>query len=192
MPAHPRQTAERREALIDPLTGIGNRLAFEERLSDEWRRARRYGRPLGLLMVDLDELKEINESRGHAEGDRVLREVAGSISGTIRHSDFAARLAGDEFVVLCPETGADNLKQTAAMVWEQLEARGIRTSIGRAELEAEDESPEDLVARADVAMHRHKQRRHTVREGMRRRQAAGKPPTARPDLATPGVQNLPR
>ena len=172
-------------ALVDPLTGISNRLAFEQRLAHEWRRARRYGRMLGLLLLDLDELKQINDEEGHAGGDTVLREVADCISANIRSSDMAARLAGDEFIVLCPETGADGLRQTAVKLWETLESRGISVSIGRAELEADDESAEDLVARADVAMYRHKQRRRAVREGMRRRQAAGKRPTARPDLSIP-------
>jgi diguanylate cyclase (GGDEF)-like protein len=180
--------ALRREALVDPLTGIANRLAFKRRLSHEWRRARRYERPLGLLMLDLDNLKRINDTAGHAAGDRTLKAVAEAISTDIRHSDLAARLAGDEFVVLCPETAADGLKQTAAKLWERLETRDISVSIGRAELEPEDESPEDLVARADIAMYRHKQRRHAVREGAERRRkrvASQQPPTARPDLATP-------
>jgi diguanylate cyclase (GGDEF)-like protein len=183
----PRSRRSRKDALIDPLTGIPNRLAFDERLSEEWRRARRYKRPLGLLMLDLDELKEINDTEGHAAGDRVLRAVAECISEDIRHSDQVARLGGDEFVVLCPETPAEALNQTAEKLRERLEARGIAISMGRAELEPGDESPHDLVARADVAMHQHKQRRRTVREGTRRRQAAQQRATARPDLAIPGA-----
>jgi diguanylate cyclase (GGDEF)-like protein len=178
----------RAEAFVDPLTGIANRLAFEDRLSHEWRRARRYERPLGLLMLDLDDLKGINDTAGHAAGDRTLKAVAEAISTEIRHSDLAARLAGDEFVVLCPETVAEGLKQTAAKLWEKLETRDIGVSIGRAEFQPEDESPEDLVARADVAMYRHKQRRRAVLEGAerrRRRLASQQPTTAQRDLATP-------
>jgi diguanylate cyclase (GGDEF)-like protein len=174
-----------REALVDPLTGIANRLAFERHLWHEWRRARRYDRPLGLLMLDLDELKRINDTEGHAAGDRTLKQIAEAISSDIRQSDLAARLAGDEFVVLCPETAGDGLRRTAARLWEKLEARGIGVSVGRAELEGSDESPEDLVARADVAMYRHKQRKRAVRGGAerrRRRVAAQQGPTAPPDL----------
>jgi diguanylate cyclase (GGDEF)-like protein len=180
--------ALRREALVDPLTGMANRVAFERRLSHEWRRARRYGRPLGLLMLDLDDLKRINDTAGHAAGDRMLKAVAEAISTDTRDSDLAARLAGDEFVVLCPETAADGLKQTAAKLWEKLETRDISVSIGRAELEPDDLSSEDLVARADVAMHQHKQRRRAVREGAERRSkraASQQSPTGLPDLATP-------
>jgi diguanylate cyclase (GGDEF)-like protein len=177
--------ALKRPYAVDPLTGIATHVAFEERLADEWRRARRYRRRLGLLMLML-ELDEIKATNGRAAGNRVLREVAACISAVIRDSDVAARFAEDEFVVLCPETAADALKRTEAKLWEELEARGISVSIGRAEVEPGEESPEDLVARADIAMHRHQQRRHTERQGKRRREAAGKRATARPDLAMPG------
>ena len=85
--------------------GIATRVAFEERLAEEWRRAKRYRRRLGLLMLDLDDLDEMNATHGRAAGDRVLREVAACISAVIRDSDVAARIARNEFVVLCPETG---------------------------------------------------------------------------------------
>jgi len=179
--------ALKRPYAVDPLMGIATRVAFEERLAEEWRRAKRYRRRLGLLMLDLDDLDEINATHGRAAGDRLLREVAACISAVIRDSDVAARIARNEFVVLCPETGADALKRTEAKLWEQLETRGISVSIGRAEVEPGEESPHDLVARADIAMHRHQQRRHTERQGKRRREAAGKRPTARPDLAIPGA-----
>jgi diguanylate cyclase (GGDEF)-like protein len=178
-------SAVNRPHTADPLTGIASHVEFQERLAEEWRRAKRYRRRLGLLMLGLDELLEINLTGGRAAGDRVRREVAACISAVIRDSDIVARLARDEFVVLCPETSADALKRTEARLWEQLEARGISVSIGRAEVEPGEESPEDLVARADIAMHRHQLRRHTEREGKRRREAAGKRPTARPDLAIP-------
>jgi diguanylate cyclase (GGDEF)-like protein len=174
------------EALVDPLTAIPNRLAFDQRLSEEWRRARRYKRPLGLLLLDLDELKEINDAEGRAAGDGVLREVAECISMHIRHSDQVARFGDDEFVVLYPETDAEALRQTATKLWERIDTRGIAISMGLAELESGDESPHDLVARADVAMHQHKRRRHTARHGLRRRQAA-QSATGRPDLAIPGA-----
>jgi diguanylate cyclase (GGDEF)-like protein len=93
-----------RAAHADPLTGIANRLAFQHRLADEWKRARRYERPLGVQILDIDGLKQVNDSDGHLAGDRMIRTAAERIADDIRHSDLAARLAGDEFVVLCPET----------------------------------------------------------------------------------------
>ena len=98
-----------RAALVDSLTGLPNRLAFERRLTKEWRRSERYNRPLGMLLIDLDDFKYVNDTQGHAAGDAVLREVAAAISGA-RVSDMAARLGGDEFVVICPETPLEGLK----------------------------------------------------------------------------------
>ena len=81
-----------RAALVDSLTGLPNRPAFERRLAKEWRRSERYDRPLGMLLIDLDDFKQVNDTQGHAAGDAVLREVAAAISGRIRVSDMAARL----------------------------------------------------------------------------------------------------
>ena len=152
-----------REALVDSLTGLPNRPAFERRLTKEWRRSERYDRPLGMLLIDLDNFKEVNDTQGHAAGDAVLREVAAAISGRIRVSDMAARLGGDEFVVICPETPLEGLKILARSLEERLEEASIATSIGFTEREPADEDPEHFVERADAAMYRRKQRtrRHT-------------------------------
>lgn len=149
----------RRKALRDPLTGIGNRLAFEQRLAQEWKRARRYGRPLGVLLLDVDGLKRVNDNEGHSAGDDLLRSVAERIEADIREPDLAARLAGDEFVVLCPETTFAGMQQLAAKLEGQLEGGDMRASIGCAEMREGDESPDDMVARADEAMYRVKESR---------------------------------
>jgi diguanylate cyclase (GGDEF)-like protein len=149
----------RRKALRDTLTGIGNRLAFEQQLAREWKRARRYQRPLGVMLLDVDGLKRVNDTDGHGAGDDLLRSVGQRIAEDIREPDLAARLAGDEFVVLCPETGMSALRQLAAKLEEQLERDGIRASIGCGDLREEDTSPEDMVARADEAMYRDKKSR---------------------------------
>ena len=159
-----RVRAAQREALADPLTGIANRLAFQQRLTQEWKRSRRYGRPLGVLMLDLDGLKQVNDSDGHEAGDRMIRSAAESIAGDIRESDLAARLAGDEFVVLCPETRRPGLHHLATKLEERLEHGGVRASIGWAELSDQDARPEDLVARADEAMYRAKGARRAGRD----------------------------
>ncbi len=93
-----------REATTDPLTGLFNRRALGERLRDEVRRARRYRRPLSVLVVDMDGLKPVNDSLGHAGGDRVIRELAKILRRVRRSLDVVFRYGGDEFVVLCPET----------------------------------------------------------------------------------------
>ena len=167
----------RSEALVDPLTRLPNRLAFYERLSHEWPRARRYRRPLGLLLLDMDGLKQINDTHGHGVGDRALRAIAQAVSLDIRGSDLAARLAGDEFVVLCPETGGAALQHLAESVGARLEALGIGVSVGVAGYEAGDLFPEDMVTRADEAMYREKR----CRRGTARASGAA---TARPALAS--------
>ncbi len=90
----------------DPLTGLFNRRYFEERLTLEFARAQRYHTPLSCLMLDVDRFKSINDSYGHAFGDRVLREIAKVSSQLLRDVDLLARYGGEELVALLPETGS--------------------------------------------------------------------------------------
>jgi diguanylate cyclase (GGDEF)-like protein len=147
-----------RQALVDTLTALPNRQAFERRLAKEWRRAERYERDVGVLMLDLDDFKAINDGQGHAAGDRALGEAAMLISGRIRSADLAARWGGDEFVVLCPETNAVGLKVLARSLEDRLKHAGIASSAGYAERESGDLGPADMLARADVSMYARKQR----------------------------------
>ena len=145
-------------ALTDSLTHLPNRLAFERALAKEYRRADRYDRPLSMLLLDLDGFKEINDTKGHAAGDEVLRRAAIAISSRVRSDDLAARLGGDEFVVICPETSAESAQELALSLEKALAETSIQSSIGVAEREREDDGlPEYLVARADAAMYRRKQ-----------------------------------
>jgi len=165
----------RRDALVDPLTGIPNRLAFYERLSHEWGRARRYQRDLGVILLDMDGLKQINDGDGHAAGDRALTTIAETISADIRQSDLAARLAGDEFVVLCPETGEEGLERLGDKLRQKLDSQGVGMSVGVAAFEQDDRSPEDLLERADHAMYDDK----AARRSPRRRRVRGQPALAK-------------
>ncbi len=92
----------------DYLTGVANGRAFHDIASTELNRIRRYGHPLTLILIDLDNFKSVNDHFGHGVGDTVLRVVAQTISGHLRSSDVAARVGGDEFAVLLPETGFDS------------------------------------------------------------------------------------
>jgi two-component system, cell cycle response regulator len=157
-----------RAALVDSLTGLPNRAAFERRLAKEWRRSERYERPLGMLLIDLDDFKSVNDTQGHAAGDAVLREVAAAISGRIRVSDMAARLGGDEFVVLCPETPLPGLQTLASALEERLQQAAIKISVGFTEREPADEDPDAFVERADAAMYRRKQSTRTRKERRKR------------------------
>jgi len=91
-------------SLTDSLTRVANRRAFDVRLEDAFEHARRYDRPLSLVLVDIDHFKVINDTHGHDAGDRVLRRVADVLGEGSRHSDFVARIGGEEFAVLLPET----------------------------------------------------------------------------------------
>jgi diguanylate cyclase (GGDEF)-like protein len=162
---HVRSRRAQQGALTDPLTGLPNRQAFEQRLDREWKRAQRYGRPLGLLLIDLDDFKRINDTRGHAEGDRVLEQVAERIGTSVRETDLAARLSGDEFVVLCPEANRLALERLARSLQGRLEEVGVRMSVGFTEREPADTSPSVLVKRADAAMYRDKRREHPDGQG---------------------------
>jgi diguanylate cyclase (GGDEF)-like protein len=146
----------REDALADSLTGLANREGLEQRLEAEWRRAKRYQRDLGLVMLDLDAFKEINDTQGHMAGDRILKQAAAAIHDRIRESDLACRYGGDEFVVLCPETGDRGLEALADGLEETLASQGIRASAGFGQREPGDSSSRDLLARADAAMYRRK------------------------------------
>lgn len=93
-------------AVTDPLTGLYNRRLFGEAFEKELNRARRYGSPLGLVILDLHRFKEVNDRYGHTRGDEVLRAAASTLKKTLRTSDFAYRIGGDEFAVLLPQTDA--------------------------------------------------------------------------------------
>src|SRR3954464_159914 len=102
-----------------PLTNLLNRRAIESRLQSEWERARRYGLPLSLLMIDLDGFKRVNDVGGHAAGDRVLRGAATAIRSTLRASDHGARWGGDEFMIIAPHT----TRQAAIQLGERIARR---------------------------------------------------------------------
>jgi len=93
-------------AVTDPLTGLYNRRLFEESFEKELNRARRYGLPLGIVILDLHRFKEVNDRYGHPRGDEVLRAAATTLQRALRTSDSAFRIGGDEFAVLLPQTDA--------------------------------------------------------------------------------------
>jgi diguanylate cyclase (GGDEF)-like protein len=134
----------------DQLTGLPNRRAWEERFAEELTRASRSGDPLSVAIVDLDGFKLVNDSRGHAEGDRLLRRQSEAWSSAIRASDFLARLGGDEFLVAFPACGASEAMEVASRMLESTE-EPLGASIGIVEWDGC--SGEALVARADLAMY---------------------------------------
>jgi diguanylate cyclase (GGDEF)-like protein len=152
-------------ARTDPLTGLGNRRAFTESLPHHIGLARRYGRPLSLLMLDVDRFKSINDDFGHDAGDDALRAVARVLAGEMRDPDLSFRWGGDEFAVLLPETSAAGAEVVAARFVEAAarhealpDGQGLAITAGIAECLAAD-LPADLMARADADLFERKRGR---------------------------------
>ena len=160
------QEALTHNALHDPLTGLPNRSLLLDRIEVALARSARIGKSVAVLFLDLDRFKLINDSRGHAVGDEVLREVAERLRAAVRPSDTVGRLGGDEFVVICEDGVAaweatvlgERLIRTLEMPF-QVEGGEVfvNVSIGIAIAE-ESASADDLLRDADVAMYQAKQR----------------------------------
>lgn len=153
----------------DALTGLPNRRMFEQRLAHGVELSRRSGHSCALLFVDLDDFKAINDTHGHAVGDRVLQAAARTIVGAVRQADTVARLAGDEFTVLCENLdspdGAGQIVATLEIAFaEPLDLGGqtlaVRVSIGVSLFPRDAQDAHGLLASADAAMYRIKQARH--------------------------------
>jgi diguanylate cyclase (GGDEF)-like protein len=155
------------QARVDPLTGLGNRTAWNELLAAEEARRDRYAHPVSVVSVDLDNLKLINDHCGHAAGDRLLRAAADVLRRCARSSDRVARVGGDEFLLLLAETGTDGAARflararAAARRVHLGDGLDLRLSVGSATA-ADGESLEATVCRADAAMYAAK-KRHTRR-----------------------------
>ena len=150
-------------SIRDPLTNLFNRRYFEERLKEETYRALRQGYPLCLFMIDVDHFKTYNDTRGHQEGDHLLRFLAGILSRCTREKvDQAFRYGGDEFVVLLPHTDLKGALKVAQRILNAYRVRDFyptTLSIGIAKLiprKSVRESADDLVRRADEAMYKAK------------------------------------
>jgi diguanylate cyclase (GGDEF)-like protein/PAS domain S-box-containing protein len=156
------------QACHDALTGLPNRTLFQDRLNQALARARRHGGGFGhlaVLFLDLDQFKVVNDTLGHAAGDRLLIEIAGRLRRTVRESDTVARLGGDEFTFLLPgiQSGEDAARAAQKIldaVSRPLEIDGHRlyvtTSIGISLYPADGEETEALLSSADIAMYRAK------------------------------------
>ncbi len=160
-----------REALTDPLTGINNRRAYENRISEELQRFIRHGHAFCLLLYDVDNFKRINDRYGHAVGDLCLREIVKRIQPQLRESDFMARVGGEEFVVMLPETETSGAQQVAEKLRSSIEGIDfihkaekfkITISIGVTQVSPTDSQPAEIFDRVDGAMY------HAKRKGRNR------------------------
>jgi diguanylate cyclase (GGDEF)-like protein len=148
----------------DSLTGLANRRSVYEVLEAECSRSRRHGRPLAVLVADVDGLKQVNDSHGHAAGDALLRAVADRMAGAVRAGDAVGRLSGDEFVVICPETSPEAARRVADKLLAEVAGRPVgwgekdltaSVSIGWAAL-ADHAGASELIDAADRALYRAK------------------------------------
>lgn len=153
-----RDTQDRRHAERDHLTGLYNRRVFESHLDALHGAAQRYGRPLSLLLLDLDHFKQINDRHGHLVGDRILRSVARALQQRTRAADTVCRWGGEEFALLAPETRAEQARQLAEDLLAAIRdlvvepVPNISASCGVGELQR-GENPSELVARVDAALY---------------------------------------
>ena len=150
----------------DPLTGAGNRRAFEEALATERARAGRHGLPLSLIMLDLDHFKKVNDTCGHRTGDAVLQRFVGLATGALRAGDGLYRYGGEEFAALLAHTPLAGALETADRLVATVAATPFRVGAQRLEVtcsagvacwDGDEAASDDIVARADAALYRAKQ-----------------------------------
>lgn len=150
------------EANIDPLTGLRNRRSFERALSEFFRDFKKFGYPFSVIMIDLDNFKQINDTYGHLAGDKVLREVGNILRNYLRAKDVVARTGGEEFTIILPGITKDE----AVLVAERLrkvianhtiehedKKISVTASFGVAEMREGLENPEDLIREVDERLY---------------------------------------
>jgi diguanylate cyclase (GGDEF)-like protein len=151
------------QTLIDALTGLFNRRAFEKKIEEEFERAKRYRHPLSLLIVDIDNFKMINDTYGHHTGDNVLKKIAEALQEKTRRSDFACRYGGEEFVLILPETDLASALQAAKKMVGEIKGQTFGTlarpfsltiSIGVSSTSTKDYSEwQEMLQDADQALY---------------------------------------
>ena len=150
-------------SVTDALTGLLNRRYLEERLTEETKRSNRYGYPMSLMMIDVDDFKSYNDAFGHPAGDRALETVAHGLKDTLRGADVAARYGGEEFSILLPQTTTEEAHTIAERIRQKIEAtqfahRKITISIGIASCSHIACTPAEIVKAADQALYEAKRR----------------------------------
>ena len=151
-------------AVTDPLTGLNNRRYLDTHLQTLFDRSKRRGRPLSVIIADIDHFKAVNDTYGHEGGDDILKDFARRVRGTVRGADLACRIGGEEFVIAMPDTTDEIAEQVAERLRAAVAGEAFRigateqevnvtASIGIASLEASDSDASSLLRRADKALY---------------------------------------
>ncbi|MBW2066675.1 MAG: sensor domain-containing diguanylate cyclase [Deltaproteobacteria bacterium] len=151
-------------AVTDGLTGVYNRKGFRDLMAREFQKSLRYRNPLSLVMIDVDNFKEINDSLGHQGGDHVLQEIARCLKKMVRRTDIVARYGGDEFVILIPETGMERAEVLMRRISGKLETRRftwcgrkikVEISYGISSTDERDQvgDEDELISKADTRLY---------------------------------------
>ncbi len=179
-------------AVTDPLTGLYNRRLFAESFEKELNRARRYGIPLGIVILDLHRFKEVNDKYGHPRGDEVLRAAATTLQRALRTSDSAFRIGGDEFSLLLPQTDAAQAlalgRRIETVFAETLRPLQLTFAVtmdhGVATFPQDGDQSDQLIRVADERLYRFKHANHVRSAGEPSRSAVSQP-TAQPPAQSP-------
>ena len=148
-------------ARTDKLTELYNRVKLDDALIKELSRANRYNHPLGIILIDIDNFKQVNDTYGHLVGDMVLIDLAKILKEYTRDIDIAGRWGGEEFMIICPETNIKGVNKLAHLLKEKIETynfpevRNITASFGISQFRIKD-SPDDLILKADEALYKAK------------------------------------
>ena len=155
-----RLQAEVERLSIDSLTGVAGRAVFERELLASFAQMKRTERPVGILMLDIDHFKDVNDTFGHPAGDDVLKDVAKAASSHMRGSDTFARYGGEEFVAIVRDASppaltklAERIRLSVAELTFKDVNRKITVSIGATLMDRLDQEPQDAIKRADVALY---------------------------------------
>jgi diguanylate cyclase (GGDEF)-like protein len=144
----------REMSLHDPLTGLFNRRYLDEMLEREFSRCDRNREPIGVVMIDVDLFKEVNDTKGHMAGDRILRQTAALIHGLIRNADIACRYGGDEFLLVMPQADHRTALMRAQLIRKRIaEANEVTVSAGVASYGLHGKTAADVLGAADAALY---------------------------------------
>jgi diguanylate cyclase (GGDEF)-like protein len=185
-------------AVTDPLTGLYNRRLFEESFEKELNRSRRYGQPLGLVILDLHRFKEVNDKHGHPRGDEVLRATAATLKKALRTSDSAFRIGGDEFALLLPQTDTPQAlalsRRVETVFAEMIEPLQLAVSVGMdhgvAVFPQDADQADQLIRIADERLYRQKHANHKMATEGTAAVEAPPPEKPTPPAPAPAVERV--